>query len=137
METLRIDKDIKVFFVTAKPYPAGILEAHNKLHNLVPFSADRNYFGISRPEENGPIVYRAATEERSPGEAEKYKCGTLILKKGKYISLTVHDFRKNPQGIEQAFQKLLSNPDLDPQGYCVEWYENDKEAVKCMIRLNK
>jgi hypothetical protein len=24
--------------------------------------------------------------------------------------------------------------DLDPEGYCVEWYFNDRD-VKCMIRL--
>lgn len=136
METITLDKDINVFFVTAKSFPDGVLDAHNKLQELVPFLADRNYFGISRPE-NGLLVYRAATEEKSQGEAEKYKCDTLILKKGEYISLTVNDFKKNPQSIQKTFQKLFSNPGLDPQGYCVEWYLNDKEAVKCMIRLNE
>lgn len=134
IQTLGTDK--KVFYVTATSYPEGILDAHRKLHALLPFSADRKYFGISRPE-NGTIVYRAATEEQSPGEAEKYQCDTLILKKGKYISLLVDDFKEHPQRIEIAFQKLLLNPDLDPQGYCVELYLNDKEAVECMIRLNE
>lgn len=135
MGTITLDSDIKVLYVEATSYPNGILDAHNRLHQLVPFSADRNYFGISRPE-NGSIVYRAATQEKSRGEAKKYKCDTLILKKGKYISLIVNDYKKNPQVIEKAFQKLLSTPDIDPQGYCVEWYSNDKEAVKCMVRLN-
>lgn len=136
METITLDKDINVFFVTAASYPDGIPGAHNRLHELVPFSADRNYFGISRPE-NGPIVYRAATEEKSRGEAEKYNCDTIVLKKGKYISLTVNDFRKDPRSIEKAFVELLKIPNLDPQGYCVEWYVNDSETVKCMIRLDE
>lgn len=137
METISIDNDIKVFYVTAKSFPEGALEAHQKLHGIVPFSIDRNYFGISRPENNGPIVYRAATEEKEAGEAEKFHCDTLILKKGNYIATTVTGFRKDPRSIERAFQELLATPGLDPQGYCVEWYANDKEEVKCMIRLEK
>jgi len=135
METFILDNDMKLFYVTAASFPEGVLDAHKRLHQLVPFSADRNYFGLSRPENNGPIVYRAAAEEKSPGEAEKYHCDTLILKKGKYVYTTIADFREDPRSIEMAFQELLAAPDLDPQGYCVEWYANDKEEVKCMIRL--
>jgi hypothetical protein len=68
------------------------------------------------------------------GEAEKLNCKTLVLKKGKYISLTVNDYMKDLSSIEQAFKQLLSYPGLDPQGYCVEWYLNEI-VVKCMIRL--
>jgi hypothetical protein len=135
METFILDDDIKVFYVTAAAFPEGISDAHTRLHQLVPFSTDRKYFGISRPENNGTIVYRAATEEKSEGEAEKYHCNSLILKKGKYISVTLKDFRKDPRCIEKAFQELLTTPDLDPRGYCMEWYANDKEEVKCMIRI--
>lgn len=134
METVTIDQDIRVFYIMASSYPDGVLEAHQKLHALVPFSTARNYFGVSRPE-NGPIVYRAAAEEKKTGEAQSLNCDTLDLKKGRYISLLVNDFRKNPEVIGTAFEQLLLTPGLDPQGYCVEWYFNDREAVRCMIRL--
>ena len=137
METVRIENDICVFYITAESFPAGVLDAHNNLHALVPFSKKRKYFGISRPESNGDIVYRAGTEETHANEGSEYNCDTLILKKGNYIALTVADFRDDPQRIGKAFQILLTHPDLDPQGYCVEWYKNDREEVKCMIRLNK
>ena len=133
METITLDNDIKVFYETAKSFPDGIMDAHKKLHELVPFSTERKYFGVSRPE-NGVIVYRAAAEEISPGEAEKLNCDTLVLKKGKYICHTISDFMKDIPGIGNAFRELLSSPDLDPEGYCVEWYFNDKD-VKCMVRL--
>jgi hypothetical protein len=135
METITLDKDIKVFYVTAKSFPDGILEAHQKLHSLVPFTTARKYFGISRPED-GIIVYRAAAEELTPGEAGKFNCDTLVLKKGKYISTTINDYMKDVQSIGRTFKELLSRPDIDPQGYCVEWYFNDKD-VKCMVRLNQ
>ena len=133
METTTFDNDIKVFYVTAKSFPDGIEEAHKKLHELLP-SMDRRYFGVSRPED-GVIVYRAAAEEKEEGEAEKLNLDTLILKKGKYISKTIKDFMQNIPEIGKTFQDLLKNPDIDPEGYCVEWYYNDKD-VKCMVRLS-
>lgn len=135
MESIVLDHDTRVFYVTASSFPEGILEAHAQLHKLVPFSGDRNYFGLSRPENGGPVVYRAAAEEKFPGEAEKYHCDTIILKKGKYSAITLLDFRKDPLSIPRTFQKILATEGLDPEGYCVEWYANDREEVTCMIRL--
>lgn len=137
METIKLDKDIKVFYVTATSFPGGIPDATKKLHQLFPFSKERKIFGLSRPENGGEIVYRAAAEELSNGEAEKFGCDTLLIKKGKYISLTVDDFRKDITSIDKAFKQLLHVPNIDPKGYCVEWYSGEKESVKCMVRLNE
>src|SRR6195952_1197042 len=98
METITLPKDIKVFYVPASSFPDGIMQAHETLHALVPFSTDRKFYGLSRPE-NGPIQYKAAAEEINKGEAEKFGCNILILKKGKYICLTVHDYLKDVQSI--------------------------------------
>ena len=134
MEKIRIEKDIQVFYVTAKSFPEGIQEAHQKLHALIPFSTDRKYFGVSRPEQGMGIVYRAAAEELEQGEAERFKLETLVLKKGDYMSITIKDYAKDIMSIDRAFKELLALPDLDPQGYCVEWYYHGKD-VRCMIRL--
>ena len=133
METITIDKDITVMYVTASSFPDGIMEAHKKLHELVPFSTERQYYGISRPE-NGTIVYRAAAEKLHAGEAEKFHLDELVLKKGKYTSLTIHDYMKDWESMPRAFKELLADPGIDPQGYCVEWYLS-KTAVTCMVRL--
>jgi predicted transcriptional regulator YdeE len=137
METIILEKEIKVFYVTATTFPGGIGEAIQKLHSLFPFSKERRIFGLSRPENNEGIVYRAAAEEMYEGEAEKLQCDTLIIPEGKYIALEVVDFRKDIMSIGRAFQQLLKHPDIDPQGYCVEMYANDKEVVTCMVRLNE
>ena len=100
------------------------------------FSTARKYFGISRPE-NKKIIYRAGTEETFAGEAEKYKCDTLTIKKGNYISAVVKDFRKDKTSIAKTFDELLKQPNIDPEGYCVEWYANDKDEARCMVRLNQ
>lgn len=133
--TEKFDNDIKLIYVTAKSFPDGILEAHQKLHSVVAFSPERKYFGLSRPE-NGTIVYHATTEQIDKNEAEDLNCDALILKKGKYISTTIHDYMKDIQSIGRTFEQLLTQPGLDPEGYCVEWYISDKD-VKCMIRLEE
>jgi hypothetical protein len=135
METQIFNNDITVFYVTAPSFPAGVMEAHNKLHALVSFENGRKLFGLSRPE-NGKIVYMAAAEELQQGEGEKLGCPTMVLKKGNYICETITGFMQNIPAIEKAFNQLTSQPGIDPQGYCVEWYFNDKD-VKCMVRLEK
>src|ERR1700758_4391477 len=104
METITFDKDIRVFYIKATSFPEGILEAHQKLHSLIHFSTGRKYFGVSRPEK-GTIVYKAAAEELDADEGKKLGCDTLLLKKGKYICVTVHDYRKDPQSIQRTFSK--------------------------------
>ena len=137
MKTITLETDINMFYVTAKSFPDGIGEATEKLHSLFSFSKERRIFGLSRPENNDGIIYRAAAEEMYEGEAGKLQCSTLIIPKGKYIALEVIDFRKDILSIDRAFKQLLQQPNLDPQGYCVEQYANDREAVTCMIRLDE
>ena len=133
MENFILEQAIKVFCVTATSFPDGIKSAHEALHSLVPFSNERKYFGLSRPE-NGVIIYKAAAEEKKAGEGESLGCETIVIKSGQYVCLTVLDFMNDITAISKAFQELLTRPDLDPEGYCVEWYLNEKD-VKCMIRI--
>ena len=137
MKKIILNTNINVFYVKATSFPEGISEATNKLHNLFPFTKQRRIFGLSRPEKNNGIVYRAAAEELSEGEAERLGCDTLVIPKGRYVAIAVSDFRKDITSIDRTFQKLLREPNLDPQGYCVEWYATDKEEVTCMIRIDE
>lgn len=133
METVFFDNDIKVLYVQATSFPDGIMAAHQKLHGVIPYSTKRKYLGISRPED-GVINYKAGAEELDPGEAEEFKLDTLTLKKGTYTCIDIHNYMKDLQAIGQAFDQLTGLPNIDPQGYCVEWYINDKD-VKCMVRM--
>jgi hypothetical protein len=135
MEEIILDQDIKVFAVTASSFPDGVMEAHTKLHSIVPFSTERKYFGLSRPE-NGHIIYKAAAEGLEGDEAEKIGLHSMVIKRGNYISITIEDFMKDIQSIGKAFNEILSHPGIDPDGYCVEWYLQGKD-VKCMVRLEQ
>lgn len=135
MVIFTLDRDIKLLSVTAPSFADGIMQAHAWLHQRVPFSADRNYFGLSRPENNGPIVSRAATEPRLPDEAARYHGGTRLLKKGKYIFHKTTAFSRDPGVVGKIFHDLLATPGLDRQGYGVESYSSDLDTLTCMIRL--
>jgi hypothetical protein len=134
MKTFTIPKDIHVFYIKAKSFPDGIMDAFNTLRERVPGSAARIVYGISNPEK-GMIIYKAAEEELYPGEAARVNCPSMIIPKGEYVYAIVKDFMQHIQDIGIRFRELLAHPGIDPEGFCVEWYFNETD-VQCMIRLN-
>lgn len=132
MDSFILGDDIKVMYVTATHFPEGITEAHIKLHSLVEKTDDRKYFGISAPNKDGVVIYKAAAEELFPGEAQSLGLDTFTIKHGAYMSFYIKDYRENIDAIGTAFQLLTGQQEADPNGYCLEWYigEND---VKCLV----
>jgi hypothetical protein len=136
MELYKLTEDIDVFYITAKSFPEGIVDAHKKLHALFPSAASRKFFGISFPDRKGVIAYKAATQSEYPGESNTYRCESYIIRKGEYTSILIHNYQNDNLSIDRAFKKLLTDPDIDPLGACVEMYLGEKD-VRCMIRLSK
>lgn len=136
MEKYHLPEDISAMYITASSFPDGVLAAHQQLHSLVPRSEsdNRKYFGISFPNHEGTIIYKAAAEELNDGEAESLGLETYLIKKGEYISIDISDFMNNIPSIGKAFEELIADPHIDPDGACVEWYMNDND-MKCMVRL--
>jgi predicted transcriptional regulator YdeE len=135
MEIKKLDSDIKVFYILAESFPNGVLAAHRKLHSLLPAESGRNFFGISYQNEKGDIIYKAAVEESYPGEAEKYGLETFIIKKGEYACETLIDWVKDESVVGKTFKKLLSDPRIDRNGYCLEMYLNNTD-MECMVNLD-
>jgi hypothetical protein len=135
MEIYYIDKDIKVFYVTATSFPNGVGGAFQKLLSFLPHPNDRLLYAISSPNEKGIIIYKAAAEESFPGEGEQNGCETFLIKKGKYCSELLLDWRKDESIVGKTFQKLLKHPDLDRKGYCLEIYPNEKD-IRCLVPLS-
>lgn len=135
MEKHVIKKDIKVFCVTASSFPDGVMAAHQQLHAVLPSVAGRKFFGISRPNAKGVIVYKAAVEESKAGEAKKYGLESFTIPKGEYISELLAGWRKDETIIGNTFQKLLADPRIDQNGFCLEEYLAEDE-MRCMVRIN-
>ena len=133
MEKFILDNDIKVFCEEAKSFPAGIMDAFEVLRSLVPDASERRYFGISQPDKKGTIEYNAAVEEIYQGEAEELGCEKFVITGGEYISILIPDYMNDVSDIGKAFKELIAHPEIDPEGYCIEMY-NDND-VRCMVRV--
>ena len=120
-------------YVQATSFPDGIMPAYETLHSKLPFSPGRKFLSVSRPED-GAVSYKAGAEVLAPGEPELHQLPTLTLKKGRYLTLTVRNFMDDIPAVGRAFEELMQDPGIDPEGYCVEWYFNEPD-VHCMIRL--
>lgn len=134
MEKFTLNEDIKVMCVAAESFPDGIAAAHQKLDSIAPVAHDRRHFGISYGGENGKTIYKAAAEETADGEAEKLGLERFTIKSGEYVEETVENFMQNIPKVKETFQKLLAQPDVDPNGYCLEWYLSYRD-MKCMVKL--
>ncbi len=137
MEKLTIPKDIQVFCVKTSSFPSGVMDAHHKIHELVPYvkgvSKPRRFFAVSW-REHGEIVYNAAAEELEHGEGKKLGCEPFTIRHGEYASITIYDYMNHIPKIAKTFRELLALSDLDPKGYCLEMYLNEKD-IKCMVLL--
>ena len=134
MEKYKIEQDMKLLYVQADSFPLGVGGAFKKLDELIGHNKDRLLYGISFPNGAGNLVYRAAVEETSPGEADKVGCPIFVVRKGDYISAYLSDWKKDESMIGHTFQELLREPHIDKQGYCLEIYPNEKDVL-CLVPL--
>ena len=132
MQNYFISRDIIVFYVQAGSFPNGVLKAHQTVQDMLPSVYGRNLFGISYPQDGQGIIYKACVEEAYEGEAASLSRYTI--REGEYISCSLTDWKKDESSVGRAFAELLSNPKIDPEGYCLELYPNDKDMI-CLVPL--
>jgi hypothetical protein len=134
MEKYFIENDIKVICETAETFPNDVMKAHQALHSKLSSGDKRRFFGISRPEENYKIIYKAAAEVLPSDDINALGGETFVIKKGVYISEFIPNFMSNVSQINITFQELLKDPQIDPNGYCLEIYEGETD-VRCLVGL--
>lgn len=135
MESFTFQHDVKTYCVTATSFPEGIQAAHEQLHALLPQNDRRNYYGVSWQAENGSIIYKAAADIMETDGPELANLETFTIKNGPYNSFFIANYAENLDGIKRAFDLLLEQHEVDPNGYCLEWYMD--RDVKCMVPLGK
>ncbi len=129
-----LDNDVSLLCVTAKSFPDGIQAAFHELKQRIPRNDTRTPYGISKPERDGTIVYRAGVEQAFEGEATQQGCETVIVKKGTYLSRTVTHWQSKMETLGGVFDELIRDPRLDPDSLCVEIYQSQTELI-CMVRI--
>jgi len=135
MEPYHLDHDIHLVCVPAKSFPDGVMAAFQQIMNIFPNQqGHRRLFGVSWPDGKGSLVYKAAVEERFRGEAEKLGLETYLLRKGEYLSTTVHNFMNDIPSIGKAFHQLVDAPGVHPNTVGVEEYISETD-VRCMVPM--
>jgi hypothetical protein len=135
IEKYELDNDISVMCVQADSFPQGIQTAFEKLGSAISDTNNRTFFGISHADKNGNIIYKAAAWEKYEGEGESHCLETFRIKKGVYMGELISDFRENISLIGNTFHKLLKDPRLDRDSYCLEWYKDDRDVL-CLVKLD-
>lgn len=136
MEILQIEKDIEVFCIEAESFPEGIGAAFDKLKSYINASGTTRYFGISHPDSTGRIVYKAAAELSVLRESNLAQIERFTIRKGDWISIRITEAEQHPERIGEAFGQLLSHPGIDPEGYCLEIYQDlNSQEVQCLVPL--
>lgn len=133
METYLLKEDIKVFCAAARSFPYGIGGAMAHLQNMLPPRGPRVFFGLSRRSPDGLIVYKAAASEAYRGEADRYAYETFVIRHGKYLTLTLPDWRGRGNHLGDTFARLLADPRSVTDAECVEWYDGCGKVL-CMVR---
>lgn len=106
MKEYTLQQDLHLMCVTAQSFPEGIGAAFDSLTGMLPDTKDRTFFGISTPVKEGGMLYKAAVLQTSEGESEQYACDAFILPKGKYLTETLKDWRKQEDMIGKTFRKM-------------------------------
>jgi hypothetical protein len=73
-------------------------------------------------------LYKAAASESYPVEAEKYGLETFTIKKGLHQRNSL-DWQKDVTIVGKTFQRMLNEPNIDKNGYCLEVYLNEKDDL--------
>ncbi len=130
-----LEEDVKLLCIQARSFPDGVMDAFERLGKLVPDRQGRSLFGISCPDEDNQIIYKAGARQMFEGAAEKLGCEKFTVSAGTYTSAFVRDFMNDVAQIGNVFKELLADPRIDPNGCCVEMYVNNKD-LRCMVRLD-
>lgn len=133
MNELTIPIDIAVRMQRATSFPDGVMQAHQALHEKLR-PERRAVYGISHPGKDGNIMYWAAITELFEGELADKGLEPFTIVKGRYVYMDVTDFMNDPSSISSAFQYLLADKRIAPDGCCIEHYYNDTDC-RCMVRI--
>ena len=133
MELFTLENDIHVIGLHVENFPLGIPEAIDKIHSAFSNGKSLPLYSRSQPV-GGEIQYFIGVEINNLEVSEKLGFVHFVIESGSYLAQNIVDWQGKVQSIQRVFDELLNDNRLDPNGYCVELYKNDKELV-CMVKL--
>jgi hypothetical protein len=131
IKTILLKNDIPVFGIRVRHFPEQIGDAFGQLVTRIDDQINRTYYGICGKGGEG-LIYWAAAEELTPGEADRYHCEATQVQRGLYLSVKITAWREKIPAIQQVFLRMKEDPRADQTKPIVEWYTND-EVMYCLV----
>ncbi|MET0634483.1 MAG: hypothetical protein ABWZ25_00565 [Chitinophagaceae bacterium] len=136
MDTITLEKDLRVIGKPVPDFPNGIKEAFDSLVDILPGGFEgRPYYGLSYMD-GDKVVYHATAHEITDDEATRYNQTAYTIPKGDYLAVTIKQWHSKIDSIGLTFHSLMADKRADLSTPCVEWYKNDDEMV-CMVRVKE
>jgi len=132
MKILKFNYNFKAFYIDVKSFPDEIGSTFQELFKYFPNDDGRKIMGISKYE-NGKFSYKVAAEILHNDELSIHKLPILEIENGSYVYIEIKNFISNIDLISEAFTNLISNTNIDPNGYCIELYKDND--VLCLVKL--
>lgn len=134
MKKWKLDHDVRLICRKADSFPDGVLAAHDALRSTMGSLKNRIQYGISQPDNDGTICYKAAVSMIEGDNDLENGLEIFDLKRGNYVGVEITDYMSHLSKIGEAFQELIRLPDIDPAGCCVEVYLSERQ-LRCMVRV--
>lgn len=135
MEKYTLTHSVNVFGFRVETFPQGIGEAFAGLMNKIDDGINRSYYGISKFDSNGNIIYYADAEEKIAGEAEKYGHQRQTIPAGNYLAVKIENWRNNLECIKDVFHNMMQDKRVDTTMPCIEWYKTNDEML-CLMHTD-
>lgn len=136
MERIVLRENINILCLSAQKVPDSIADTRHQLREMIPHKEGRRFFGLSRPKADGSIGYAAAAEQLDTSEADILGLQEYTIPEGSYYCRRVPIEGDSRDAITAAFMHILEQPDVDPNGFWLEWYPSEVE-VHCMVHIRE
>ncbi|MGG6231209.1 hypothetical protein [Tenacibaculum sp. SDUM215027] len=133
MKEINLESDLNLICVRAKSFPQGIEDSFKTLERKVPTRKGRECYGIYEENENG-ITYRAGMLKKTDDEDAKYGLENYIVKKGKYLGVTINNWKSNIPKIGQTFDKMVEDERVEKNSPSIEVYKGLNDVI-CMVKM--
>ena len=136
METIQILQPIQLFIKEVKNFPEEKYATLKQLESHLKGGERSKKFGVATTgSKNKPFKYWAGIAF-SKDHPEPAGLTSFEVPQGTYLMEKVNDFKSDKTAIFNTFHKLLSYPQAEQSGYCVEIY-NDDGSVSCLLTAKK
>jgi hypothetical protein len=59
----------------------------------------------------------------------------MIISEGNYYYTDLINYYNDIPKIGIVFNEMIQLENIDPNGYCIEWYMNEGKDMRCLVKI--